>query len=880
MSSDIPENDDTRTHVVLTKGTMVAHYRISEKIGAGGMGEVYLAEDTELGRRVALKFLPLNLATENEHRARFKREAQAAAKLNHPNIVTIHEVSEFNGRPYIVMEHVEGRSLHDFCHDEPLPTNKIIDTAIQICDGLSKAHKAGIVHRDIKSSNIVVDSDGRPKILDFGLATFKGSEEVTKAGSTIGTVAYMSPEQAQGQKIDHRSDLFSFGIVLYELIAGRTPFKRDSDAATLKAIVNDKAEPLTRYRAEVPDELQRIVNKLLQRDPSLRYQNAADITADLKLLAISGSSPTVPAYEKKKNRKFMVIGAAGLALAATFIVYMMMPFGQSSTDSGTPMLVVLPFENLGSAEDEYFADGITDEITSRLASVSGLGVISRTSAIQYKNSKKSLPEIARELGVDYVLEGTIRWDKSGDTDRVRITPQLIDVSDNTHLWAHNYERALTQIFAVQEEIAIHISDALDLTLNAAERKAIESVPTKNMQAYDYYLRGLEYFNRMDPFAEQMFKKAVELDSTFVPALARLSYFHSIKYWMLGDRTAERIRQIKIYADKALELDPDYYNAHMALGYYYYYVGRHYDKAIKEFEKGLALKPNEPFLLSSVAFIKRRQGKWQEAFSLQKQGLVLDPLSANLSIEFINTCNYMSLYDEGIEEAKRAISLHPDMPFIYANWAAIIYASTGDAEKALKLLEEAQNKTDMSRVKWALVNFAIATRDFDKALKLQKESLAEAQNLFDTCHYYNDIGHIYYLIGDDSKSKACYDSALSCYESVIGTNVSADDSAWTIMSIAEANAGLGRKDEAIRLGEEAYSQIPIERDALVGMDLTDNLAGIYLRVGEKDKALDLLEVMLSKPSVFSVMTLKNHPYSDPLRDHPRYKALIEKFETTK
>ncbi|MCH9024642.1 MAG: tetratricopeptide repeat protein, partial [candidate division Zixibacteria bacterium] len=425
-----------------------------------------------------------------------------------------------------------------------------------------------------------------------------------------------------------------------------------------------------------------------------------------------------------------------------------------------------------------------------------------------------------------------------------------------------------------------ISDALDLTLNAAERKAIESVPTKNMQAYDYYLRGLEYFNRRDPFAEQMFKKAVELDSTFVPALAKLSHFHSIKYWILGDRTAERIRQIKINADKALELDPGYFNAHMALGYYYYYVGRHYDKAIEEFEKGLALKPNDPFLLSSVAYIKRRQGKWQEAYSLLKQSLVLDPLSVSTSISFIATCHYMNLYDEGIEEAKRAVSLHPDMPFIYVHWAFIIYASTGDAEKALKLLEEAQKKTDMSTRKWAMVKLAVAARDFDKALKLQKESLAEAQNLSDTCQYYYVRGDIYNLMGKNSKSKMYFDSALSCNESVIGTNVSADDSALTIMSIAEAYAGLGRKDEAIRLGEEAYSQIPIERDALVGIDLTDNLAGIYLRVGEKDKALDLLEVMLSKPSVFSVMTLKTHPYADPLRDHPRYKALIEKFETTK
>ena len=691
----------------------------------------------------------------------------------------------------------------------------------------------------------------------------------------------MSPEQIKGKDVDGRSDLFSLGVILYELLAQKRPFTGESEAEVLNAIQVKSAEPLARYKADVPDELQRTVSKLLEKDRSLRYQTAAGVVSDLKRLIASESSSEMAA-RSSGGKRLIAIAAVAVLVIIVGALWFFKFSGTAPQTAGSDrkMLVVLPFENLGSAEDEYFADGITDEITSRLASVSGLGVISRTSAIQYKNSKKSLPEIARELGVDYVLEGTIRWDKSGDTDRVRITPQLIDVSDNTHLWANNYERALTQIFVVQEEIAIHISNALDLTLNAAERKAIESVPTKNMQAYDYYLRGLEYFNRLDPFAEQMFKKAVELDSTFVPALARLSHFHSIQYWILGDRTAERIRQIKINADKALELDPGYFGAHMALGYYYYYVGRHYDKALKEFEKGLALKPNEPFLLSSVAFIKRRQGKWQEALSLQKQGLVFDPLAANLSIEFITTCNYMNLYDEGIEEAKRAISLHPDKPFIYASWAFIIYASTGDAEKALKLLEEAESKTDMSRVKWVMVILAVAARDFDKALGLRKEEHAESQNLSDTCQYYYVIGDIYNLMGKNSQSKMYFDSALSCNETVIGTNVSADDSAMTIMSIAEAYAGLGRKDEAIRFGEKAYSQIPIERDALVGIYLTDRLARIYMMVGDYDKALDLLEVILSKPSVFSVMTLKTHPYADPLRDHPRYKALIEKFETTK
>ncbi len=875
------QNDRTQTHVVLTKGTMIGHYRITEKIGAGGMGEVYLAEDTKLNRQAALKFLPSHLTSDERAKARFTREAQAAAKLSHPNIVHIYEVGEHSGRPFFAMEHIEGSALNDYVKEKKSDIDEIIKLTIQICEGLEEAHSAGVIHRDIKPSNIVVDKKGRPHLVDFGLATISGTEHLTKTGSTLGTVGYMSPEQIKGKEVDGRSDLFSLGVILYELLAQKRPFTGESEAEVLNAIQVKSAEPLARYKADVPDELQRTVSKLLEKDRSLRYQTAAGVVSDLKRLIVSESSSEIAAQSSGSKRLMAIAAMAALVLVVGAVWFFKFS-GSAPQKAGSDrkMLVVLPFENLGSAEDEYFADGITDEITSRLASVSGLGVISRTSAIQYKNSKKSLPEIARELGVDYVLEGTIRWDKSGDTDRVRITPQLIDVSDNTHLWAHNYERALTQIFAVQEEIATHISDALDLTLNAAERKAIESVPTKNMQAYDYYLRGLEYFNRMDPFAEQMLKKAVELDSTFVPALARLSHFHSIKYWIMGDRTAERIRQIKINADKALELDPDYYNAHMALGYYYYYVGRHYDKAIEEFEIGLALKPNDPYLLSSVGYIKRRQGKWQEAYSLLKQSLVLDPLSASTSISFIATCHYMNLYDEGIEEAKRAVSLHPDMPLIYVHWASIIYASTGDAEKALKLLEEAQSKTDMSRVKWALVNFAIASRDFDKALRLQKESLAEAQNLSDTCQYYNVTGDIYNLMGKNSKSKMYFDSALSCNESVIGTNVSADDSAMTIMSKAQAYAGLGRKDEAIRFGEEAYSQIPIERDALVGMELTDNLAWIYLRVGEKNKALDLIEVILSKPSVFSVMTLKTHPYADPLRDHPRYKALIEKFETTK
>ncbi len=880
MSSDIPENDNTRTHVVLTKGTMVAHYRISEKIGAGGMGEVYLAEDTELGRRVALKFLPLNLAAENEHRARFKREAQAAAKLNHPNIVTIHEVSEFNGRPYIVMEHVEGRSLHHFCHDEQLPTNKIIDTAIQICDGLSKAHQAGIVHRDIKSSNIVVDSDGRPKILDFGLATFKGSEEVTKAGSTIGTVAYMSPEQAQGQKIDHRSDLFSFGIVLYELIAGRTPFKRDSDAATLKSIVNDTAEPLTRYRAEVPDELQRIVNKLLQRDPSLRYQNAADITADLKLLAISGSSPAVPAYQKKSNSKIMFMGAAGLALAATIIVYMMMPFGQSSTDSGTPMLVVLPFENLGAAEDAYFARGITDEITSRLASMAGIGVISRTSALKYRDGTKTVKEIGKELGVDFVLEGTIRWDKSGDTDRVRITPQLIRVSDDRHLWSENYERALTQIFVVQADIAVSIARALDITFADSEEASLPAATqtTTNMEAYDFYLRGKDYdqngtSEKDRELSIQMFEKAVELDSTFFQANNQLARILSHKYFSFR-AGSDILVKAKNAADAAMRFAGGAPEGHLAMGYYYYYGSRDYERALEMFQTALEKQPNNSDLLVAIGYVLRRQGKLREAADHQLRGIELDPHSANKVFETMGTLSYLRRYEDVIEMAERQRSLRPDNGGVYTILYYVTLSQTGSIEEAHKRIVQSAEYVDAAnpQIREIQQTHYQISRDFEAALK--HLSLPKNASSEDSVDYYLGCAGNYYFLKNKVQNQIYADSARLILERNI---VASLPNPGNHLQLGTAYAYLDRKDDARAQSEKATQMLPISRDYFQGILVVLEAADLSILIGDYEKALDGIEFYMNHPSYENANVLKLWPPLDPLRDHPRFKAILEKYD---
>jgi serine/threonine protein kinase len=525
---DLPD-DETRSYIVLSKGTMVGHYRIVEKIGAGGMGEVYLADDTRLNRQVALKFLPAHLASDPDVRARFTREAQAVAKLNHPNIVTIHEVSEYNNRPFFVMEHIRGNSLHHYAHDEPLPISTIIDFAIQICQGLGEAHRHGIIHRDIKAANISVDISNRIRLLDFGLAAVQGDEKLTRSGSTLGTVSYMSPEQVAGRKIDQRSDLFSLGIVLYELLAGRTPFRRDNEGATLKAIVEDNVEPLGRYKADVPEKLQEIIFKLLEKDKELRYQSAEGVIADLKRLVYdSQPTPRPGSIGTKSSKKPIVYGVAAVAVVIVIAGYFYFKLTSSTSDTKQPVLAVMPFTNLGSDEDEYFSEGITDEIRSRLNTLEGVRILSRNSVEKYRGTDKTPEEIGWELGADYLLEGTIRWDKSSEVERLRITPQLTQTSNNFQLWSQSYQRTLTQIFAVQAEIADQIANQLGVTLLKPKDYESNKLPTENLEAYNYYLRGLEitrkgiFDNSKSREAIRMFDSAIALDSSYALAWAQKS----------------------------------------------------------------------------------------------------------------------------------------------------------------------------------------------------------------------------------------------------------------------------------------------------------------------------------------------------------------------
>ncbi|MHC4215238.1 MAG: protein kinase domain-containing protein, partial [Planctomycetota bacterium] len=414
-------DDSTHTHVALTRGTLVQHYQIVEKIGAGGMGEVYLAEDTKLKRQVALKFMPAHLAADDDMRSRFSREAQAAAKLDHPNIVPVYEVGEFQKRPFIAMAHIEGELLRDVIKKGKLSVSESIELTMQICEGLHKAHQSGIVHRDIKPGNIIIDNSCRARLLDFGLATVSGEDKLTKTGSTLGTVGYMAPEQIASKKVDRRADLFSTGVILYEMITGRRPFTGDNDAAVVQAITDTSTapEPIARFKSGTAGEIQQIIDKALAKKPSVRYQHADEMLADLKRLSIESASP-------KKNRAGLWATAAVIIIVGGyFISSLLTKTPDIPIQAEPPVLIVLPFENLGSEDDEYFSDGIREEISTRLlATVKGLRVISPRSADKYKGSDKSIQQIGQETGADYTLEATIRWDKSGQVNRIRITPRL------------------------------------------------------------------------------------------------------------------------------------------------------------------------------------------------------------------------------------------------------------------------------------------------------------------------------------------------------------------------------------------------------------------------------------------------------------------------
>lgn len=855
-------------------GQTIAHYRIIEKLGAGGMGEVYLADDTKLQRRVALKFLPESFRNDSEARERLLREARAASQLSHPNILTVHAVEEADGRDFIVMEYLDGQTLSEFCDARRPVAHQSLELIRQIAEGLSAAHKRGIIHRDIKPANILVDADGHLKILDFGLAKQKGLAKLTRDGSTVGTMAYISPEQIEGREADARSDLFSLGVIAYEMMSGRRPFEGEHEASLVYAIAHEPTPPLT----GVAENVQRIVQKLLAKKPEDRYQHASELLSDLRGTVTSGSVgvASAPISLPRRAGALVALGAAAFLALALVGWFVLRPSPGADTDAGAErkMLAVLPFENLGPADQEYFADGMTEEITARLAGVKDLGVIARTSILQYKGTTKPLDQIGKELGVDYILEGTVRWQRgSSGPDQVRITPQLVRVSDETHVWADVFDAVLDEVFTVQSNVARKVVEALNIQLVGTGTNLLDARPTENMRAYDLYLRGREYFHqsiggtneRALRLAAKVYEDAVAADSNFALAWAALSQIYTETYWHQEQDPALLTKSMDAM-ERARRLSPELPEGRIAKGSIFYHEGNN-DDALAEFAIVEAQQPNNSDVIMEIGFIERRMGKADEAIARFLQAASLDPQSDRALAEAGVTSLWNHDYARAEELITRALGLTPDCSQCWLDLAQTIVMRTGDIRKALDTLLDAGRIIERDGdyfQQTALLS--IWAGNYDSAVKLASQG--------DGANYpggrYLQRADAHALAGDSILAQVFYDSARVYLDGVVYT-----DPSGRKLARAYTLAGLGLTAEAKGQVDSLFNYLKLRDRKYALSNSTLQLAAIYVKIGDHDEALKLLEQEIDPPSFINEHVLRLEPRLKPLHKEPRFQALLNR-----
>jgi serine/threonine-protein kinase len=749
----------------------LSHYSIIKKLGAGGMGEVYLAQDTKLDRDVAIKLLPPQLVADEQARKRLLREAKAAAKLDHPNICAIHEVNEEAGRSFIVMQYVEGETLANRIERKPLELHEALDASVQVADALAAAHSLSIIHRDIKPANIMITPRGQIKVLDFGLARIVRDKVpvptqadtatlLTEPGVIVGTVPYMSPEQVKGEALDARSDIFSFGACLFEMMSGKQPFVAENAAATLSAILTKEPPPLTRY-VEVPAEVQRIVRKCLEKDKENRYQSAQELAIDLKSLKRGGEpgvSDLVRTDKPKKYRwLYATVALLVLLISVSIALYLFRP-----SSSATPIssLAVLPFTNASAdLNAEFVSDGITESIINSLSQISQLKVTARTTAFRYKGKEVDPRAVGRELNVDALLTGKVI--QHGDS--LYIQTDFVSTADGSQLWGERYSRKLSDILAVQDEIARQISEKLRLTLTHDEKQRLTRRYTDNTEAYQLYMQGRYYWNkRTDEGLKKgadYFQRAVNVDRRYALAYVGLAdSYNFLGAFGLGVLPPmEAHPKAREAALNALAIDNTLAEAHTSLAFVMFYYDWDSLNAEREYKQAIEADPKYALAHQWYSHLLMASGRTSEAISEARRAQELEPaaLSTNMNVGW--QFYFAREYDQAIAATQKTLDLDPD--FVQARWAlGRAYVQKGMFKEAIEELQRGASHSGRGPVYVSALGYAYAASGKkDKAQEII-EDLKELSKQRYVSPYW--VALVYAGLGDNVKALEWLERAYS------------------------------------------------------------------------------------------------------------------------
>ncbi|HEU5041048.1 MAG TPA: protein kinase, partial [Gemmatimonadales bacterium] len=856
------------------------------ELGQGGMATVWLAGDLRHDRQVALKVLRPELAAVIGA-DRFLAEIRTTARLNHPHILPLFDSGEADGRVFFTMPFVEGESLRERLRREPrLPIEDALRIATEAARGLDYAHQHGVIHRDIKPENILLTRDGTTLVADFGIARAGGTAEgLTRTGVPLGTPAYISPEQADDAAVDARADQYALAVVLWEMLAGEPPFTGRSLHAIVAKRIKDPLPSVRARRPDVPPGVEEVILKAMAPAPGDRFATVAELAQALRG-TVTGTTPTptaaaTPARPARRRRVPVVAMAlvAGLLIGIAAVAVWRMGAGAARPEGGPPVVAVLPFENLGDSADAYFADGVSDEIRTKLAQLAGLAVIARGSSIEYRRTAARPTAIARELGADYLLSGTVRWDKATGDNRVRVTPELVDARTGQAArtrWVQQFDASLTDVFQVQADIATRVADALGVALADSARRELGAKPTESLAAWDEFLKGEAASGAMKGDQASLrraaghYERAVALDSGFVQAWTQLSRARTSLY-SNGVPDPELGEQARLAAERARRLAPDDPAVYLALGDYYGSITPiDNERAAAEYERGLRLAPANVDLLGAAAMTETSLGRWDDAPARLARASQLDPRSANAVRRLAVVQTFLRNYRVADSAADRSVALAPDNLGMIS-LKVLVALGRGDLDSARAVIRTASRRIDDA----VLLSFFASYQDLYWVLNdaQQRQVLAMSPAPFDGDRAVWGLvqAQLSHHRGDLARARAYADSARVALEEQ--TRAAPEDGQRRVL-LGVALAYLGRKAEAVREGRRGVKLLPMARDAYFGPYVQLQLARIHLLNGDPEPALDQLEPLLRVPFYLSSGWLRIDPTFDPLRKHPRFRKLAE------